>query len=126
MTREEATALLYGNPEAAVDLILWLVETVERLTARVAELERKIALLTRDSSNSSKPPSSDGPGSAPKARAPMKSMKRKPGGQPGHKGSTRKLVPVEDVDRVIPVFPDSCAHCGAVLIPDPECSSGKY
>jgi transposase len=126
MTREEATALVYGNPEAAVDLILQLVETVERLSARVAELERKIAVLTRDSSNSSKPPSSDGPGGAPKARAPMKSKKRKAGGQPGHKGSTRKLVPVEDVDRVIPVFPDSCAHCGAVLVPDPEHSSGKY
>ena len=56
MTREEAAALVYGNPEAAVELILQLVATVERLAARVEELERKIALLTRDSSNSSSLP----------------------------------------------------------------------
>ena len=97
MTREEATALVYGNPEAAVDLILQLVATVERLTARVEELERKVALLTRDSSNSSKPPSSDGPAAKPKARRAIKSKKRKPGGQPGHKGTNRDLIPIEQV-----------------------------
>jgi hypothetical protein len=70
MTRQEAISLVYGNPEAAVDLIFQLSEAVEILKARVAELERKIALLTRDSSNSSnssKPPSSDGPGKKPQA-----------------------------------------------------------
>ena len=118
MTREEATALVYGNPEAAIELILQLVATVERLTARVEELERKIALLTRDSSNSSKPPSSDGPAAKPKARPPMKSKKRKPGGQPGHKGTNRDLIPTEEVDEVIPVFPETCDHCGAVLTPE--------
>jgi hypothetical protein len=65
MTREEARNLVYGNPEVAVDLIVQFSEAVEILKARVAELERKIALLTRDSSNSSKPPSSDGPGKKP-------------------------------------------------------------
>jgi len=128
MTREEATALVYGNPEAAVDLILDLVATVERLTARVEELERKVALLTRDSSNSSKPPSSDGPAGKPKARPPRKSKKRKPGGQPGHKGANRVLIPIEEVNEVIPVFPDACDHCGSVLSPepDPNQSNGKY
>ncbi len=79
MTREEVAALVYGNPEAAIELILQLVTTVERLTARVEELERKIALLTRDSSNSSKPPSSDGPAAKPRARPPKKSKKRNSG-----------------------------------------------
>ena len=50
MTRQEAISLVYGNPEAAVDLIFQLSEAVEILKTRVAELERKIALLTRDSS----------------------------------------------------------------------------
>jgi len=128
MTRAEVTALVYGNPEAAVNLILQLVETVEPLRARVAELERKVALLTRDSSNSSKPPSSDGPAAKPKARRPMKSKKRKPGGQPGHKGANRDLIPIEEVNEVIPVFPDACDHCGAVLTrePDSDQSNGKY
>jgi transposase len=128
MTREEATALVYGNPEAAIDLILKLVATVEHLTARVEELERKIAQLTRDSSNSSKPPSSDGPASKPKARRPMKSKKRKRGGQPGHKGSNRNLIPIEEVDCVIPVFPESCDHCGEVLSRESNSDqpTGKY
>jgi transposase len=124
MTREEAAALVYGNPEAAIDLILQLVATVERLTARVEELERKIALLTRDSSNSSKPPSSDGPAGKPKARPRVKSRKRKPGGQPGHKGSNRDLIPLENVDRFFPVFPETCDHCGADL--DIEMLTGKH
>ncbi len=126
MTREEVTALVYENPEAAIDLILQLIATVEHLKARVEELERKVALLTRDSSNSSKPPSSDGPSAKPKARPPMKSKKRKPGGQPGHKGSNRDLIPTGEVDRVIPVFPEGCDHCGAAFSSDPDQPSGKY
>jgi len=128
MTREEAAALVYGNPEAAIDLILELVAAVERLTARVEELERKIALLTRDSSNSSKPPSSDGPAAKPKARPPMKSKKRNPGGQPGHKGANRKLIPIEEVAEVIPVFPEACDRCGSALNPEPvhDRPAGKF
>ena len=128
MTREEATALVYGNPEAAVELILQLVAAVEHLRPRVEELERKIALLTRDSSNSSKPPSSDGPAAKPKARPPMKSKKRKPGGQPGHKGNNRDLIPTDEVDDVIPVFPEMCDQCGAALSPemDSDRPTGKY
>ncbi len=124
MTREEVAALVYGNPEAAVELIPQLVASVERLTKQVEELERKVALLTRDSSNSSKPPSSDGPAGKPKARPPKKSRKRKPGGQPGHKGSNRDLIPLENVDRYIPVFPETCDHCGADL--DIEGLTGKH
>jgi hypothetical protein len=73
MTREEARNLVYGNPEAAVDLIVQLGEVMGILKARVAELERKVALLTRDSSNSSKPTSSDSLGRKPKARRPKTS-----------------------------------------------------
>ncbi|MGC8908761.1 MAG: DUF6444 domain-containing protein [Desulfomonilaceae bacterium] len=83
MTREEAKNLVCRNPEAAVDLIIQSNEAVEILKGRLAELERKIALLTRDSSNSSKPPSSDGPRKKPKPQRPKKSRKRKPGGQSG-------------------------------------------
>jgi transposase len=119
MTREEATAIAHSSPEIIVEVLL-------QLTARIDELERKIALLTRDSSNSSKPPSSDGPTAKPRARPPKKSKKRKPGGQPGHKGTNRDLIPVEEVKEVIPVFPEACHHCGAVLSHDPDQPTGKY
>ena len=117
MTREEARSLVYGNPEAVVELIFQLSEAVEILQARVAELERKIALLTRDSSNSSKPPSSDGPGKKPQAQRPKKSRKRNPGGQPGHKATKRQLAPIEEVDHVEEVIPESCETCHSPIEP---------
>ena len=126
MTREEARNFVYGNPEAAVDLIVQLSEAVEILQARVAELERKIALLTRDSSNSSKPPSSDGPGKKPEAQRPKKSRKRNPGGQPGHKGTKRELVPIEKVDYVEEVLPESCESCHRPIEPGTSRVLGNY
>jgi transposase len=119
MTREEAIAIAHSDLEVTVEVLL-------KLSARIDELERKIALLTRDSSNSSKPPSSDGPGTKLRPRRPKKSKKRKPGGQPGHKGTNRDLIPVEDVDHVIPVFPESCERCGAELSTDSDHPTGKY
>ena len=66
---------------------------VAALLARVADLEEKVRA---NSSNSSKPPSSDPPGAhRPPKKAPSG---RRPGGQPGHKGTTRALVPPEQVD----------------------------
>lgn len=126
MTREEVAQLVYVNPEAAIELILQLLATVEKLTARIEELERKIALLTTDSSNSSKPPSSDGPQTKLRPRPPKKSRKRNPGGQPGHKGANRDLIPMDEVDEVIQLFPEVCDRCGAELTPDPDQPTGKY
>ncbi len=113
MTREEAAYLVYHEPDRAIDLLVALSIAVERLEARVAELERKIAQLTKDSSNSSKPPSSDGPAAKARPRPRIKSKKRRPGGQPGHKGKTREMLPVEQVDEVINLFPALCDGCQA-------------
>jgi len=121
MTRDEAIAIAHSDPEIIVQVLL-------QMSARIEELERKVALLTRDSSNSSKPPSSDGPAAKPRARPPMKSRKRKPGGQPGHKGANRDLIPTEEAEQVIAVFPEACDRCGAVFIPEPSADqpTGKY
>lgn len=84
--------------------------TIEKLTARVAELQSK---LGQSSKNSSKPPSSDGPAKEQRKQTPSG---RKPGGQPGHKGNTRDLVPPEKVDETKLVVPDACGDCcGAVV-----------
>lgn len=66
------------------------------LLERIAELEAKIARLTRDSRTSSKPPSSDVVKPQPKGRR----RKRKPGGQQGHRMHERELLPAERVDEV--------------------------
>ena len=82
---------------------------------QIADLERQLAGRKKNSTNSSKPPSSDGPAAAPRAKPARCRNRRKPGGQPGHAGKHRRLVPPERVDQVIPVLPTDCRHCGHLL-----------
>jgi transposase len=89
-----------------------LKELIEGLQNRIAELERRLGL---DSSNSSKPPSSDGL-KEPARTMSLREPSGKPrGGQKGHAGETLRQVMTPDV--VINHYPESCAHCGAVLTP---------
>jgi transposase len=96
-----------------------LLAQVQQLAARVAELE---ARLEKHSGNSSKPPSSDHPHD-PQAHASQTRKagtaeapgKRKRGGQPGHPGTTRDLLPLEAVQEVVPCVPTTCAHCQSAL-----------
>lgn len=81
-------------------------ELVAQQTARIAELE---ARLGRNSTNSSKPPSSDGPWSKKRRRRRPPSSKKQ-GAQPGHKGKARKLV--DEADETIDHEPQECSHCG--------------
>src|SRR5215212_7989393 len=68
---------------------------IRRLTGRVAELEARLA---RNSSNSSKPPSSDGL-AKPEPKSLRRRTGRRPGGQAGHQG--RALRQVADPDEVV-------------------------
>lgn len=84
---------------------------------RIEDQQRKIealeARLNQNSRNSSRPPSSDSPSIPPRPAKPPTG--RKPGGQPGHLGCTRELVPVEKVKRVVDVKPPQCGKCGRAL-----------
>jgi transposase len=107
--RAEAEAILDGDRETAIGLLLRvgeLVEANQRLEARVAELERR---LNRSSRNSSLPPSQDPPSAPPRPRG--KGSGRRRGGQPGHEGRHRQLLPPEQVDEVIDHWPDRCQSC---------------
>jgi transposase len=101
-TREELIALI--RAQAA---------EIAALKARVAELERRLGL---DSSNSGKPPSSDGLKKPSRTRSSREPSGKKPGGQKGHKGET--LQQVAEPDSVVNHFPTSCAACGASVTPD--------
>jgi transposase len=46
---------------------------------------------------------------SPKQRAVLSGRKR--GGQPGHRGAFRRLLPVEQVDEIVAVLPERCRHC---------------
>jgi transposase len=76
------------------------------LQQRIHELE---ARLGQDSSNSSRPPSSDPPHVPPKRRPRHSGRNR--GGQPGHRGTFRALLPIEQVDEIVAVVPEHCRHC---------------
>jgi len=115
--RAEAEAILDGDREMAVALLLRvgeLVEANQRLEARVAELERR---LSRSSRNSSLPPSQDPPSAPPRARRPGSG--RTPGGQPGHDGKHRRLLPPEEVDEIVEHWPERCRACAHVFV-EPE------
>ena len=91
-----------------------------QLTALASELSGLRERIGRSSRNSSKPPSSDGPGFKPPERRQGSGRKR--GGQPGHPGSGPELLPIERVDEVVEHHPDACRRCGSLLEgedPDP-------
>ncbi len=109
MERAEAEAILDGDRETALALLMRVGELIEanrRLEARVAELEQR---LNRSSRNSSLPPSQDPPSVPPRAQKPGSGRRR--GGQPGHEGKNRPLLPLERVDEVINHWPQRCQAC---------------
>jgi transposase len=101
------------TPPDAQAAVAALVQSFER---RIAALE---ARLGQDSSNSSKPPSTD-----PihvKRRPPRPPSGKRRGGQRGHKRHTRDLVPPERLTAVVDCKPPACRRCGDELSgSDPE------
>ena len=76
------------------------------LTAQNAKLLEQVAKLSKNSSNSSKPPSSD----IVKPRPPdPPSGPRKPGGQPGHAGVHRLPFSEDQIDEVVDHVPARCS-----------------
>jgi transposase len=87
--------------------------------ARVAELERRLGL---NSSNSSKPPSSDGLKKSPRRIHSLRQKSNKAsGGQPNHPGKT--LTAVANPDHIVDHFPPSCDNCAEPL---PQSAGGDY
>lgn len=113
MTPPVATTL-----EEANEIIAALFRRVRELEAKVAELESR---LRRNSTNSSRPPSSDPLWSKPKRKPPEAPSGRKPGGQPGHVGRARDPVPPEEVDEVVDVYPERCTVCGHEFADHEDC-----
>jgi transposase len=87
---------------------------------QIADLERQLAGWKKNSTNSSKPPSSDGLAGQQRARGRKHKSKRKPGGQPGHPGHHRELLPTAEVSALEVVLPKHCGHCGGNLPQKPS------
>ena len=107
------------TPPASQSLLVTLWMTGHQLSEQVAALQTEVATLQeqvgKTSRNSSRPPSSDPPSVEKGEKKKRRGRRRKPGGQPGHEGHGRKLVPVDQVDEVVPVKPSVCGHCQGAL-----------
>jgi len=108
--RAEAEAIYDAGRGAVVEVLLAMDRRIAQLEARVEQLERQ---LGRNSRNSSLPPSEDRSGAAPRRRGKDRSG-RLPGGQSGHEGHGRELLPASAVDELVDHWPASCG-CGHVF-----------
>ena len=101
----------HQTPTSVRHHFLSLLKRVETLEAR----------FNQDSSNSSRPPSTDAP-SKKRARRTQAAEHRKPGGKPGHPGHPQVLL---EPTASVSLLPDACAcgHRGFVevtLYPTPQ------
>jgi transposase len=100
--------------------------------ARIAELEKRVAQLAeqlgQNSSNSHLPPSSDSPDERRQRRNKAKKEKqqRKRGGQKGHAGAHRELLPPDKVNKFVDLFPSECENCWKPLPRVPDASALRY
>jgi len=93
-----------------------LVELEAEVLALRKQVEALAEQIQRNSKNSNLPPSSDPPGKPKDEGKPKKNTrKRKRGGQPGHRGNHRELLPTERVNEFVDFFPSHCDRCRTPL-----------
>jgi len=106
------------SKEELVDIIIEQSKVIRELQKIIYELQQEIERLKvsrdLDSFNSSKPPSGDILKKSENKKVPLEEEpnhpKRKPGGQPGHQGKTRKGF--GRIDRCEILRPTDCVYCG--------------
>src|SRR6266516_2394852 len=101
---ESENAALRGENAALREERAILVQQLEHLLARLEEVEGRLA---KDSHNSSKPPSSDGP--VRQRRSQRTRSGKQTGGQPEHPGRT--FLQVAKPDEIVSHRPAACVPC---------------
>lgn len=122
---EELSALpaaeLAARLAEAYRLIGELTAQVKGLSARVGQLGRQAG---KDSSSSSRPPSSDSPYKKNRDRSLRERGKRRPGKQPGEPGTTMKLI--DDPGERFWYPPAACSGCGTDLAAEPVTAQRRH
>jgi transposase len=111
--------------------ILELEQQVAMLMAQVAALTKQVADLTeklgQNSRNSHLPPSSDPPGTGGKSGGTQRPKGERPrGGQRGHRGTRRELVPEDQVNEFVDLYPAECENCWKALPEIPDENAKRY
>jgi transposase len=106
LSKEQCLMIYNQGPDATYEFVKSLLESIESLKRRVDALESQ---LKKNSSNSSKPPSSDGFNKPSRTKSLREKSGKKPGGQKGHKGSTLKQSERPDIIEKLPV--NYCSNC---------------
>ena len=105
------------TPTSVKKLVEAMAQQIEQQEKKLTEVltvqEQLLEKINRTSENSSSPPSSDPPGFGKKSQKTKSGKKR--GGQPGHKGNSRDLYPIEECSQVIEHHPQECSNCGATM-----------
>src|SRR6266542_1323648 len=111
-----------ATPESVRRFVVVLLERIEKLEKEVADLKEKLGTTSR---NSSLPPSADR--QRPMTRAERRRSERKRGGQPGHEGHRRELVPATEVDELIECPPsERCQDCSGSVYVDDSCAPERH
>jgi transposase len=104
------------TPVSVKRLVEVLIERLENQAQQIQKMQSDIEWLkeklSRDSSNSSLPPSSD---KAKRSHRKREKSGKKRGGQPGHEPHSRQLYGVEACERVEDYYPTECWKCGLPL-----------
>jgi len=115
MTPEQAQAIYFAGQDAVVTHLCELDARVQASQQEIEALQRKIALLSKNSSNSSKRPSSDDITKPAGGKKPRKCDEKgnKIGAQPGHAKHTPAPYPPEALCDVYEYESMGCPHCCA-------------
>jgi hypothetical protein len=118
MTRDEALEMVRREPVKAAELICDLNDAIDSLQREINKRDRIVARLSKNSSNSSKPPSSDivKPAGGKTNRKTDK-RKRKIGGQPGHPRNERPPFSKDQIDEFRDYALERCPVCGGEVTP---------
>src|SRR3989338_5584101 len=101
---------------ALITIIRAMAAKIAALEHEITQLQEQVARLSKDSSTSSKPPSSD----IVKPPKPKSSGSGAPGGQKGHPGFFRNLFPMERIDEIKEYRLSQCPECKAPLSKEHE------
>jgi len=121
MLVEDALDIYNAGPDIVVKTLCEFCDTINNQNDRIQELEKKVVSLSKNSSNSSKRPSSDDI-TKQKSKESKKSdgkpdKKRKIGAQPGHKGNFRIPFTEDEINKFYDYHLPNCPQCNCKTIP---------